>query len=160
MWQRLERKISFLNCFLFVYLFFFFFFCYPHFSFFFFLIFLLSAFFFSIRIFLSAFSHPHPPSAGIRSAFYRHPFSVLLFLFVHEHQHFSEAALKCDIVRKEDNYKYLVALFTHHLGGRFTFSVFFSCKSVFGLFTTRSSSFHSYSATLSEYDMWKSKKYQ
>ena len=35
------------------------FFCYPH--------------FFSIRIFLSAFSHPHPPSAGIRSAFYRHP---------------------------------------------------------------------------------------
>ena len=39
--------------------------------------------------------------------------------------HFSEAALKCDIVGKEDNYKYLVALFTHHLGGRFTFSVFF-----------------------------------
>ena len=37
------------------------FFCYPH--------------FFTIRIFLSAFSHPHPPSAGIRSAFYRHPFS-------------------------------------------------------------------------------------
>ena len=29
--------------------------------------------FFVIRIFLSAFSHPHPPSAGIRSAFYRHP---------------------------------------------------------------------------------------
>ena len=28
---------------------------------------------FSIRIFLSAFSHPHPPSAGIRSSFYRHP---------------------------------------------------------------------------------------
>ena len=27
--------------------------------------------FFVIRIFLSAFSHPHPPSAGIRSAFYR-----------------------------------------------------------------------------------------
>ena len=51
----------------------FFFFCHPRFSFFFFLLFLLSAFFFSIRIFLSAFSHPHPPSAGIRSAFYRHP---------------------------------------------------------------------------------------
>ena len=31
------------------------FFCYPHF-------------------FPSAFSHPHRPSAGIRSAFYRHPF--------------------------------------------------------------------------------------
>ena len=73
MWQRLERKISFLNC-LFDYFYFFFiaihisrffssyFFCYPH--------------FFSIRIFLSAFSHPHPPSAGIRSAFYRHPWET------------------------------------------------------------------------------------
>ena len=30
-------------------------------------------------------------------------------MFVHEHQHFSEAALKYDIVGKEDNYKYLVA---------------------------------------------------
>ena len=68
MWQRLERKISFLNC-LFV--------C------------LLSAFlviflltFFVIRIFLSVFSHPHPPSAGIRSAFYRHPpsFNILFVL--------------------------------------------------------------------------------
>ena len=39
---------------------------------FFLLLFLLSAFF-SIRIFLSAFYHPHPPSADIRSAFYRHP---------------------------------------------------------------------------------------
>ena len=33
---------------------------------------------FTVRIFLSAFSsirirHPHPPSSGIRSAFYRHP---------------------------------------------------------------------------------------
>ena len=49
-WQRLERKISFLS--FFVYLF---------------------IYFFAIRIFLSAFSHPHPPSAAIRSAFYRHP---------------------------------------------------------------------------------------
>ena len=127
MWQRLERKISFLNC-LFVCLFFFFFFCYPHVSFFFFfLLFLLSAFFFfpsaffyphfpirirhpqvsgprftdtpaclvffflltffairvfffSIRIFLSAFSYPHPPSAGIRSAFYRHPSREAVFI--------------------------------------------------------------------------------
>ena len=34
-------------------------------------------FIFAIRIsgfILSAFSHPHPPSAGIRSRFYRHPF--------------------------------------------------------------------------------------
>ena len=28
---------------------------------------------FSIHLLLSAFFHPHPPSAGIRSAFYRHP---------------------------------------------------------------------------------------
>ena len=32
--------------------------------------------FFVIRIFLSAFSHPHPPSADIRSAFYRHPAKI------------------------------------------------------------------------------------
>ena len=83
-------------------------------------------------------------------------------MFVHEHlKHLSEAALKCDIVGKEDNYKYLVALYTYHFRERFTFSVFFfSCKSVFGQFTARSSSFHSYSATSSEYDMWKSKKNQ
>ena len=40
-----------------------------------FLVFSLLLFFlirnFSIRIFLSAFSYPHPPSAGIQSAFYR-----------------------------------------------------------------------------------------
>ena len=50
-------------------------------------------------------------------------------MFVHEH--FSEAASKCDIVGKEDNYKYLVALYTHHFRDRFSFSVFLSCKSVF-----------------------------
>ena len=45
--------------------------------------------------------------------------------------------MKCDIVGKEDNYKYLVALYTYHFRERFTFSVFFvSCKSVFGQFTT------------------------
>ena len=33
--------------------------------------------------------------------------------------------MKCDIVGKEDNYKYLVALYTHHFRERFTFSVFF-----------------------------------
>ena len=56
--------------------------------------------------------------------------------------HISEAALKCDIVGKEDSYKYLVALYTH---------VFFF-QVCFGQFTTESSSFHSYSATSCEYD--------
>ena len=66
--QRLERKISFLNCvlvYLFTYL--------PSAC----LVFFPLTFFviriFSIRIFLSVFSHRHTPSAGIRSAFYRHP---------------------------------------------------------------------------------------
>ena len=36
-----------------------------------------------------------------------------------------EAALKCDIVAKEDNYKYPVALYTHHFRERFTSHVFF-----------------------------------
>ena len=49
---------------------------------------------------------------------------------------FSESALKCDIVGKEDNYKYLVALYTYHFRERFTFSVSIFCKSVFGQFTT------------------------
>ena len=40
--------------------------------------------------------------------------------------------MKCDVVGKEDNYKYLLALYTHHLRERFTFSAFFSCKSVLG----------------------------
>ena len=61
-----ERFLSFV-C-LFIY-----FFCHPHFSFFFFFLLFLLSEFFSIRIFPSAFSHPHPPSAGIRSAFYSHP---------------------------------------------------------------------------------------
>ena len=37
-----------------------------------------------------------------------------------------EAAFKCDIVGKEDNYKYLVALYTLHFRERFIFYVFFS----------------------------------
>ena len=62
-----ERFVPLIVC-LFIYCFFF---CHPHFL-------IFSSYFFcyphfSIRIFLSAFSHPHPPSAGIRSAFYRHP---------------------------------------------------------------------------------------
>ena len=38
------------------------------------------------------------------------------------------------------------------LYGLIYFFCFFSCKSVFGQFTTTSSSFHSYSATSCEYD--------
>ena len=65
------------------------------------------------------------------------------------------------LVGKEDNYKYLVALYTHHFKELFTFSVFFfSFKSVFGQFTTRSSSFHSFSATSWEYDNVEVKKNQ
>ena len=44
---------------------------------------------------------------------------------------FSEASLKCVIVGKEDNYKYLVALYTYHFRERFTFSVFFFFASLF-----------------------------
>ena len=36
-----------------------------------------------------------------------------------------EAALKCGIVGKEDNYKHLVELYTHHFRERFAFYVFF-----------------------------------
>ena len=71
-------------------------------------------------------------------------------MFVHEHKHFSKAALKCDIVGKEDNYKYLVALYTRITLGNDL--LFFFLQSVFGQFTTRSSIFHSYSAASCEYD--------
>ena len=56
----------------------------------------------------------------------------LASFYLYEHQHFSEAAaLKCDFMGKEDNYKYLVALYMNHFRERFTFSVF-PCKSVLG----------------------------
>ena len=57
--------------------------------------------------------------------------------------------IKCDIVEKEDNYKYLVALYTYHFRERFTFCVLCS---VYGQFTRRSSSFHSYSSISCDYD--------
>ena len=90
MWQRLKGKISFPNC-LFVYFidYYYCFFCHSYFSFFSSYLFCYPHFF-SIRIFLSTFSHPHPPSAGIRSAFYRHPsylgcnISVVLFKITQE----------------------------------------------------------------------------
>ena len=40
------------------------------------------------------------------------------------------------IVGKEDNYKYLVTLYTPYFRERFTFSVFFFLASLFGEFTT------------------------
>ena len=42
-----------------------------------------------------------------------------------------EAALKCGIVAKEDNYKYPVALYAHHFRERFTFYFIFFLASLF-----------------------------
>ena len=58
--------------------------------------------------------------------------SFYLSLFMnHSIKRFGKATLKCDILEKEDNYKYLVALYTHHFRERFTFSVYFSLASLF-----------------------------
>ena len=46
-------------------------------------------------------------------------------------QRFGKVTLKCDIVGKEDKYKYLVALYTRRFRERFTFSVHFSLASLF-----------------------------
>ena len=46
----------------------------------------------------------------------------------------AKAALKCDIVRNKDNYKYLVTLYTHHFRERFTFSVLFFFSFLASLF--------------------------
>ena len=62
--QRLERKISFICLFIHS--------CRSLFSFYSFYFFLAS-----FRIFPSAFSHSHPPSAGIWSASYRHRWKIL-----------------------------------------------------------------------------------
>ena len=53
-----------------------FYFCHPHFSFF------SSSFFCYPHFFPSSFSHPHPPSVGIRSAFYRHPIFLRLVKWI------------------------------------------------------------------------------
>ena len=66
-----ERFLPFVcsSIYLFIYLV-----CHPHLSFF-------SSYFFCYpHFFPFAFSHPHPPSAGIRSAFYRHPTISPFFL--------------------------------------------------------------------------------
>ena len=80
--------------------------------------------------------------------------SFYLCLFMNINTSAIEAALKSYIVRKEGNYmyKYLVASYTHHFRNDLLSLFFFSCKSVFGQFTTWSSSFHSYSVTWCEYD--------
>ena len=57
--------------------------------------------------------------------------SFYLCLFMNILKHFSEAALKCDIVGKEGNCKYLVALYTYHFRERFPFFVFFFLASLF-----------------------------
>ena len=57
--------------------------------------------------------------------------SFYLCLFMNILKHFSEAALKCDIVGKEGNCKYLVALYTYHFRERFPFLCFFSSQVCF-----------------------------
>ena len=55
----------------------------------------------------------------------------LSFFMSHSIKRFGKATLKCDILGKEDNYRYLVLLYTHHFRERFTFSVYFSLASLF-----------------------------
>ena len=49
-------------------------------------------------------------------------FYLCLFMNI---KRFSKATLKCDIVGKKDNYKYLVAWYSQHFRARFTFSFTF-----------------------------------
>ena len=84
----------------------------------------------------------------------------LASFYLYEHQHFSEAAaLKCDIMGKEDNYKYLVALYMHHFRERFTFSVF-PCKSVLGNLRQETQVFIHTRLLCVNTITWKSKKNQ
>ena len=81
-----ERFLSLIVC-LFIYFFFFCPFLPSAFLIFFLLPFLLSAFFFHPHFSICIF-HPHPPSAGIRSAFYRHPYKILQQIWVRAKQLF------------------------------------------------------------------------
>ena len=84
----------------------------------------------------------------------------LASFYLYEHQHFSKAAaLKCDIMGKEDNYKYLVALYMHHFRERFTFSVF-PCKSVLGNLRQEAQVFIHTRLLCVNTITWKSKKNQ
>ena len=88
--------------------------------------------------------------------------SFYLSLFMnHSIKRFGQATLKCDMLGKEDNHKYLVALYTHHFRERFTFSVYFSLASLFlgnlrheGKVFIHTRLLHVNTIT------WKSKKYQ
>ena len=76
-------------------------------------------------------------------------------------QRFSKATLKCDIGGKEDNYKYLVALYTHHFRERFTFSVYFSLASLFLGNSRREAKVFNHTRLLRVNKMtWQSKKNQ
>ena len=91
--------------------------------------------------YVTKFSDPWCSAAHAR-------FSVLLFMLFMNIKRLSRATLKCDIVAKEDNYKYLVALYTQHLREQFnTFPFYFSLASLFlGIFRHEANkSFHSYS---------------
>ena len=88
--------------------------------------------------------------------------SFYLSLFMnHSIKRFGKAALKCDILGKEDNYKYLVALYTHHFRERFTFSVYFSLASLFlGNLRHEAKVFIHTRLLHVNTITWKSKKYQ
>ena len=60
--------------------------------------------------------------------------------------------MKCDIVGKGDNYKYPVALYTHHFSEQFTFSVFFFLQVCFWAIYDKKLKFAFILATSCEYD--------
>ena len=82
-------------------------------------------------------------------------FYLCLFMNIYNTSEKLLTALKCDIVGKEDNSKYQSHCTRITLGNDLLFFFFFfflSSKSVLEQFSTRSSSFHSYSTTSCEYD--------
>ena len=88
--------------------------------------------------------------------------SFYLSLFMnHSIKRFGQATLKCDMLGKEDNYKYLVALYTHHFRERLTFSVYFSLASLFlGNLRHKAKVFIHTRLLHVNTITWKSKKYQ
>ena len=88
--------------------------------------------------------------------------SFYLSLFMnHSIKRFGQATLKCDMLGKEDNYKYLVALYTHHFRERFIFSAYFSLASLFlGNLRHEAKVFIHTRLLHVNTITWKSKKYQ
>ena len=88
--------------------------------------------------------------------------SFYLNLFMnHSIKRFGQATLKCDMLGKEDNFKYLVALYTHNFRERFTFSVYFSLASLFlGNLRHEANVFIHTRLLHVNTITWKSKKYQ